>query len=133
MREIESEAVAAVPADVAPDARASERRRFARYICEGFAEVVVLFPNTLVRGEVSDVSLGGCFIRTRAKVRVKVDSEAYVRFQLNGRQYKLEGRVASLQMGMGVGFEFHYITAQQMDLLDQLILELKNSSKIANA
>jgi len=112
----------ATPAAVEP--RGAERRKNRRYPCEGFAEVLVLQPETLLRGEVRNVSKYGCFVATRARVHVEPRSEAAVRFNLRDRRYRVRAVVANVRPGAGVGFEFRFEDAQTEDEIHCLVEEM---------
>lgn len=87
-------------------AAASERRRNARFACDGRAEVVVFRPDSLFRREVKDISLTGCYIATRARLNLKRFAEIEVRFSANGQHISSLARVMEVRPGKGVGIEF---------------------------
>ena len=103
---------------------ASGRRRWRRFPCAGFAEVVVYHPDTLFRGQICDLSLQGCFVETRARVHLTLHAIAEIRFHLNNRQYKTQAVVMNLRQGEGVGFQFHFAEADMADQIQNLIDEL---------
>jgi hypothetical protein len=82
-------------------ATGSERRRHARFACDGRAEVVVFRPDLLFRGEIKDISLTGCYIATRARLNLKRFAEIELRFSANGQHLSSLARP-----GKGVGIEF---------------------------
>jgi len=86
----------------------SERRRCRRYPCSGAAEAVVLFSESLFRGEIRDISLSGCFIQTKAHLHVDRFSQIDLRFEMNDCQYHTKARVMDIRPGCGVGMEFYY-------------------------
>jgi hypothetical protein len=90
----------------AETAATSERRRSRRYSCSGFAEVLVMRPESLVRGEVRDISQTGCRILTKAYMHVERRSQVDIRFMLNGHHYHTSARVMAILPGAGVGLEF---------------------------
>jgi hypothetical protein len=83
-----------------------ERRRHQRFACDGLAEVVAFNPEVLFRGEVKDVSLTGCYIATRAHLRLKRFAEIELRFSADGHQVSSLARVMEVRPGKGVGVEF---------------------------
>jgi PilZ domain len=87
-------------------ATGSERRRHARFACDGSAEVVVFRPDLLFRGEVKDISLTGCYIATRARLNLKRFAEIELRFSANGQYLSSLARVMEVRPGKGVGIEF---------------------------
>src|ERR1700733_5166116 len=47
-----------------------ERRRHTRYAVDAWAEVMVKDGTMLFRGRVLDVSIGGCYVETEARLRL---------------------------------------------------------------
>jgi PilZ domain len=83
-----------------------ERRRHERFACDEFAEVVSFHPKVLFRGEVRDISLTGCFVTTRAHLKLKRFAEIELRFSANGQQISALARVMDVRPGKGLGVEF---------------------------
>ena len=98
-----------------------ERRRSRRFPCEGFAEVLVLQPETLFRGEIQNISLTGCFVRSRARLQVERLSPVELRFQFNNLRYHAYALVMDIRPGEGVGLEFYFKGAQPEEWLRELI------------
>lgn len=94
--------------DVVIETTHAERRRFRRYPCQGAAEAVVLFSESLFRGEIRDISMSGCFIKTKAHLHVDRFSQIDLRFEMNDCQYHTKARVMDIRPGCGVGMEFYY-------------------------
>ena len=84
----------------------SERRRHRRFECDGHAEVVVFDSNFLFRGDVRDISLTGCYIETRAHLKLQRFAEVELRFTANGQHLNTLARVMVIRPGKGAGFEF---------------------------
>lgn len=84
----------------------TERRRSKRYACEGFAEALVFHPETLVRGEIRDISESGCYLMTRAHLKMERAAEVELRFTLHGNHYRMNARVTDVRPGRGMGLEF---------------------------
>ena len=87
-------------------ATGKERRRHERFACDGFAEVVAFRPEVLFRGEVKDISETGCYVATRALLKLKRFSKIELRFTANGQQMSSLARVMDVRAGKGVGVEF---------------------------
>ena len=102
---MESETDIGNPSDT-PSSGGKELRRYHRYLCDGFAEVIVLHPECLFRGEIRNVSQTGCFIVTKARIRLDPSAEAEIRFKLNNREFKTHARVMNVRPGDGIGFQF---------------------------
>jgi hypothetical protein len=101
-----------------------ERRRHERFTCDGYAEVVVFRPELLFRGEVKDISLTGCYIATRARLKLQRYAEIELRFSANGQQLTSLARVMDIRSGQGVGVEFlpgdPRMSKRFRDLIEQL-------------
>jgi hypothetical protein len=104
-----------------------ERRQYARMPCEGFAEAVVLHPESLFRGEIRDISQGGCFIHTPAPLHVEPRMEVDLRFILNNNHYHFEATVANVREGDGFGLRFlagrNSASVESLDSLIQMLRE----------
>ena len=111
-------------AAAAQGASGRERRRSRRYLCNGLAEVMVVYPESLFRGEIRDISLNGCFVITKARVHLERLAEAEIRFKLNNRQFRARARVMNVRPGDGVGIEFSFPNEQAEEQVRSLIQEL---------
>jgi len=103
---------------------ASERRISARHECDGFAEVAIASAGYLFRGEISDISEFGCFVKTRAHLNIGRSAQAELRFTVNGEHFSVGARVAAIRVGLGVGMEFSEIETTLHKNLLLLIEEL---------
>jgi hypothetical protein len=110
-----------------------ERRRSRRFLCNGSAEVMVVHPECLFRGEIRDISQNGCFVITRAHVHLERLAEAEIRFKLNNRQFRTQARVMNVRQGDGVGFEFSLANPKTEEQLRNLIQELDAAAPMQNA
>jgi Tfp pilus assembly protein PilZ len=73
---------------------------------------------------VDDVSLGGCFVNTYAKV--ELGERVNLEIQLpSGKWLPLRGRVASYQPGVGFGLSFAPLTARGTEVLKELMQTTK--------
>jgi len=87
-----------------------ERRQNRRYLCEGLAEVSLLNRDTMFRGELLNLSLGGCFVATRLRLHLEARNPVLIRFNLRNHPYKTLAEVANVRHGVGIGFEFQHPT-----------------------
>jgi|SRR5579863_2346516 PilZ domain-containing protein len=110
-----------------PPEKALERRRHRRFGCNGRAEVVAFSPELLFRGEVKDISLTGCFVLTRAHVRLRRFDEVELRFSANGHPFTSLARVTDVRPGKGVGVEF-VAGDPRMNERFRTLLEILNAS-----
>ena len=104
--------------------RGPEHRTAKRFSCEGFAEVVVPYIGFLFRGEITDLSESGCYIKTRARLNISRSADVELRFTVNGDHFSLLARIAGATSGVGAGFEFSVIEPTVHRNLLRLIEEL---------
>ncbi len=83
-----------------------ERRRSVRFDCEGTAEAYAPDPGYLFRGEIRDISETGCYVETKARLRLERHTELDLQFMLRNRTHRASARVMSFRPGLGVGLEF---------------------------
>lgn len=100
-----------------------ERRRSRRFGCEGFAEGFAIETGTVFRGEIRSISKTGCYVKTRARLKLEQLTEVDLLFTLKKRKYRTLARVISVRPGKGVGLEFVFYDPQGGDLLnDDLVV-----------
>lgn len=124
-----SQQVLDLSSEALSDAQA-ERRRSPRYNCHGSAEAMVLFPETLLRGEIQDISLFGCFLHTRAHLRLDRYCKVDLRFQVNGNHYRTVARVMGVRSGAGIGMEFFFDSPRDQVAFKNLVRSLSGNSNI---
>ena len=70
---------------------------------------------------VDDVSLGGCFVNTYAKL--ELGEHVHLEIELpSGEWLPLRGHVASYQPGVGFGMSFTSLTKEEIAALKELML-----------
>jgi hypothetical protein len=89
-----------------PNAVGKERRRHRRFSCSLGAEVVVRHSSMLFRGSVRDISRSGCFIESKARLKLARMQEVELQFSSRGVQVTSLARVMDIRPGVGAGFEF---------------------------
>ncbi len=115
----------AEPETVGP--RGADRRRHARYAVDGDAEVLVGDGSQLFRGKILDISLSGCFIETRARLRMAVGTPVEMVFRANGVMLRTAATLRAVRMGAGAGFVFEELNARMQAELEALIEALESS------
>jgi len=98
-----------------------ERRRHTRYAVEGDAEVLVADGSQIFRGSILDISLSGCFIETRARLRVPVGAPVEMVFRANGVMLRTAATVRAVRPGKGAGFLFDSLSERMQTELQSLI------------
>jgi hypothetical protein len=110
----------------------SERRRCPRYPCHGSVEAMVLFPEFLLRGEILDISLTGCFLKTKSHAPMDRYSRVDLRFVVNGNQYRTLARVMGIRSGNGVGVEFNFDSPRAETAFKGLVRSLSPTTGASN-
>ena len=101
-----------------------ERREHTRYAVDAWAEVLVKDATLLFRGRVLDISVGGCYIETEAKLKLAPGTAVEMVFRLNERVFRCEATSRMLR-ARGAGFLFEGMDARSRRELDRLIAELE--------
>lgn len=107
-----------------------DRRRNERFAFDSDAEVVSFQPELLFRGAVRDISLTGCYVETRARLKLKRFAEIELRFSANGRQLCSLARIMDVRPGKGIGVEFLPGDQRMNKGFRDLIEELKARSQL---
>jgi hypothetical protein len=99
----------------------AERRRYTRYAVHGDAEVLVADGSQIFRGSILDISLSGCFIETKARLRVSVGAPVEMVFRANGVMLRAAATVRAVRKGKGAGFLFDSLSERMQTELQSLI------------
>jgi hypothetical protein len=101
-------------------AQAKERRQHRRVPCKLGAELYMQGSGTLVRADVRDISVGGCFVAMPTlppdKGRLKII------IWVNDTKLAIQGVVASRRPGFGISIKFTEMTDEVRQQLESLIL-----------
>ncbi len=108
-------------------ASGKERRKQERFGCDGFAEVIVGDAEFLFRGAIQDISLSGCYIRSRARLRLHRGAEVDLHFSVNGDYFNARARLIIVRPRAGAGFEFLFDDPELQLRLASLVRKLKIS------
>lgn len=109
-------------------ARGKERRKQERFDCDGFAEVVVDNAGFLFRGAIQDISLSGCYIWSRARLRLERGAEVDLHFSVNGDYFNVRAMLMIVRPGSGAGFEFLFDDPELQLRLGGLVRKLEISA-----
>jgi hypothetical protein len=118
------------PAQPANVSSARERRKHERAGCDGYAEVVIDGASLMFRGRIKDLSPTGCYLETRARLRLDVGTAAELCFTVNERAFKAVAEVRVIRPGVGIGFEILFLVAGSRAPGDLLALIQKLESEI---
>jgi hypothetical protein len=100
-----------------------ERREHTRYAVDAWAEVMVKDGTMLFRGRVLDVSVGGCYIETEAKLKLAPGTPVEMVFRVNDGAFRCDA-VSRMVRTRGAGFLFSSLNARMRRELEGLIQEL---------
>lgn len=100
-----------------------ERRKHTRYAVDAWAEVMVADGRMLFRGRVLDVSVGGCYIETEARLRLAPGTPVEVIFRLNDEVFRCDATTRMIRT-KGAGFLFSNLNVKMQMELERLIREL---------
>jgi c-di-GMP-binding flagellar brake protein YcgR len=101
-----------------------ERRQHTRYDVDMWAEVMVKDGTMLFRGRVLDVSVGGCYIETEAKLKLAPGTPVEIMLRLNDGAFRCEASSRMVRT-RGAGFLFANHDARMQRELERLIQELE--------
>ena len=105
-----------------------ERRQHTRYAVDAWAEVMVKDGTMLFRGRVLDVSVGGCYIETEAKLKLAPGTPVEMVFRLNEDVFRCEATTRTVRT-RGAGFLFSSLDARMRRELERLIQELDGAEE----
>jgi hypothetical protein len=103
-----------------------ERRRHTRYAVDAWAEVMVKDGRMLFRGRVLDLSVGGCYIETEARLRLAPGTPVEIVFRLNDSVFRCEA-TSRMVRTKGAGFLFEGMDSTTQMELEGLIRELSET------
>ena len=108
----------------APDsyvpAKLADRRRFPRFECKASVEVR-LSSGSPVRGNLADLSLGGCYIEMMIPLPVSTQLDLVI--WLENRKLATPGLVTSSHAGFGVGVKFIGMGKAERQMLEKYLAE----------
>ena len=103
-----------------------DRRAHTRYAVDAWAEVMVQDGSMLFRGRVLDVSVGGCYVQTEARLRLAPGTRVEMVFRLGERVFRCDA-ISRMLRQRGAGFLFEGMNAAMRAELEALIQELERS------
>jgi PilZ domain len=106
-----------------------ERRQHPRYAVDAWAEVMVKDGTLLFRGRVLDISLGGCYVETEARLRLAPGTPVEMIFRVEGLVFRPEAMARMVRPGQGAGFLFGYLNGKMQRELETLIRRLSGDEQ----
>ena len=117
----------------APDpyvpARVTDRRRFPRFECKASVEVRLQSSGSPVRGNLVDLSLGGCYIEMMIPLPVSTQLDLVI--WLESGKLATPGLVTSSHAGFGVGVNFIGMGKPERLMLEQYLAQQAAQSRPA--
>jgi PilZ domain len=101
------------------------RRVQARCGVETSAAIRLIKIGSILAGQIVDVSMGGCRIRTAERFPVGIYTRVEVEFRLRGTPLLLGGVVQAIHGRKEVGIRFLDVSARKQEQLSELIAEVK--------
>jgi hypothetical protein len=100
-----------------------ERRQHTRYAVDAWAEVMVKDGTMLFRGRVLDISVGGCYIETEAKLKLAPGTAVEMVFRVKDSVFRCDA-MSRMVRTRGAGFLFANQNARMQRELEKLIQDL---------
>lgn len=80
-----------------------------------------------VRGQICDISLGGCCIRTERRFPVGIFRRVEVEFRIEGLPFRLAGVTQAIYDPLKIGIRFLDMSERKREQLTQLIDEIRTA------
>ena len=104
-----------------------EQREHTRFAVDAWAEVMVKDGTMLFRGRVLDISVGGCYVETEARLRLAPGTPVEMIFRVGERGFRCEA-VSRMMRSHGAGFLFDGMSARVQRELEALIRRLEGTA-----
>ena len=108
-----------------------ERRHFPRFPFNADVDVVEVQSGTRIKGRVTDISLGGCYVDTLSPFLVS--TAVQVRISKGAQSFEAQAKVTNMKASRGMGLVFVSALAEQKKVLGNWIAELGGSLPAAPA
>jgi len=102
-----------------------ERRAFVRYSIEAQASIVLVKSGSVLRGNILDLSLGGCRIHCHGKFPVGIYTRVETEFCVAGMPFRLAGVIQGVHGANDVGIRFLDMSSRKRDQLELLLHEIE--------
>jgi PilZ domain len=106
------------------DEPAGERRHGSRESVEDEAEIVFVRSGVAMRGQILDLSVNGCRIRTEKQFPVGIYTRVETAFRLEGLPFRLGGVIQAVHDKHTVGIRFLDVSERKRELILELIGEI---------
>ena len=102
-----------------------ERRAFVRYSIEAQASIVLVKGGSVLRGDILDLSLGGCRIHCKERFPVGIYTRVETEFYVAGLSFRLAGVIQAIHGSNDVGIRFLDMSSRKRDQIEQLLHEIE--------
>jgi hypothetical protein len=109
---------------VADAPEGADRRQSRRFEVDASVQVLVLDHSLLFQGQILDVSSTGCYIRTKAHLRLPVNSRVEVIFWLRKKRFRVPSEFMFYKTKVGAGFRFLAMGEAIRTKIDLLLVDL---------
>ncbi len=82
------------------------RRESERFPVQGWAEVMTMDGTMMVRGQITDISITGCYVESHAAFDLPLNSSVEMIFRIKGDEFRPEAVTRVVRSGHGAGFVF---------------------------
>lgn len=106
----------------------AEKRRSARYKCEGSAQVRTDGCDVHTWVTFTDVSIHGCYVEAQATY--PADTVLHMRLEANGFRVETKGRVRVSYPYLGMGIAFEEISEENLSQLKRMLATLSHPAMI---
>jgi len=103
----------------------SKRRAHPRYLVDEVASMLLVHQSTTVLGRITELSLGGCRIRTAERFLAGALVRVEVAFEMVGVAFRLSGVTQWTDGKKQVGIRFLDLSARKREQLLELVEELE--------
>jgi hypothetical protein len=121
------------PGDAAPAPRGSDRRTAPRCDLDTSAVIYLVKIGSTLSGQILDLSLGGCRIRTAARFPMGIYTRVEAEFRLQGVPLRLAGVVQAIHGRDLVGIRFLDVSQRKREQVAELIEEIMKTRGTAAA
>jgi len=114
---------------------ARERREFVRYSIEAKASIILVKSGSVLRGDILDLSLGGCRIHCHEKFPVGIFTRVETEFNGAGMPFRLAGVIQSIHASShgfsDVGIRFLDMSSRKREQMELLLREIEENQRPA--
>ena len=114
-----------------PSFQGGEKRRSARYKCEGSVELCEVGCDVYTQASFTDISVHGCYVEAQATY--PVGTSLHMKLQVNDSQIEASGTVRVNYPYQGMGIAFVEMTDENRTLLRELIKSLMRPARLIEA